>query len=100
MIKHVVMWKMKEDALGKTAKENAEKMVKELLALEDQVKELVYVEVGVDFLHSVRSFDVALFAQFKTVEDLNAYAIHPEHLKVIDFIKSVTKESVAVDFEI
>ncbi len=100
MIKHVVMWKMKEEALGKSGAENAEKMVKELLDLEDKIKELVYVEAGTDFVRSGRSFDVALFAQFKTKEDLDTYAVHPEHLKVVEFIKSVTKESVAVDFEI
>ncbi|MEA1982327.1 MAG: Dabb family protein, partial [Campylobacterota bacterium] len=35
---------------------------------------------------------------FASKEDLNSYAIHPEHLKVVAFIKSVAKESKVVDY--
>ncbi|HEY9202830.1 MAG TPA: Dabb family protein, partial [Sulfurimonas sp.] len=37
---------------------------------------------------------------FDTKEDLASYAIHPEHLKVVELIKSVTLESKVVDYEI
>ena len=35
-----------------------------------------------------------------SVDDLKVYQLHPEHLKVVDFVKTVSTERAAVDFEI
>jgi len=43
---------------------------------------------------------MSLYSKFNTKEDLKAYAIHPEHLKVVEFIKSVALESKVVDYEL
>ena len=37
---------------------------------------------------------------FDSKEDLQAYAVHPEHLKVVELIKRVTLESKVVDYTI
>lgn len=72
---------------------------KELLnALEGKISELVSMEVGVNFDTADRAFDLSLYSKFQTKEDLNAYAIHSEHLKVVEFIKSVASESKVVDY--
>lgn len=72
---------------------------KELLnALEGKINELVSMEVGVNFDTADRAFDLSLYSKFQTKEDLNAYAIHSEHLKVVEFIKSVASESKVVDY--
>ena len=94
MIVHIVMFKFKE--------ENRESNIlkaKELLnALEGKISELVSMEVGVNFDTADRAFDLSLYSKFQTKEDLNAYAIHSEHLKVVEFIKSVASESKVVDY--
>lgn len=94
MIVHIVMFKFKE--------ENRESNIlkaKELLnALEGKINELVSMEVGVNFDTADRAFDLSLYSKFQTKEDLNAYAIHSEHLKVVEFIKSVASESKVVDY--
>jgi stage III sporulation protein SpoIIIAA len=79
---------------------NIKEVVKRLNALVELISELKSMEVGVNFTDSERAFDLSLYSTFDTKEDLASYAIHPEHLKVVELIKSVTLESKVVDYEI
>jgi len=45
------------------------------------------------------NFDVVLISEFKTWADLQAYAVHPEHQKVVAFAKEVVSSRAAVDYE-
>ncbi len=96
MIVHIVMFKFQEE--NKTS--NLLKVEKELNNLVQKIDELKSIEVGIDFNQSDRAFDLSLYSTFETKEDLSAYAIHPEHLKVVTLIKSVTLESKVVDYTI
>jgi heme-degrading monooxygenase HmoA len=74
-------------------------MVKEKLnQLVDKIDGLKSMEVGVNFNESDRAFDLSLYSTFDSEEDLKKYAVHDEHLKVVDIIKNVTLESKVVDY--
>nr|WP_321265968.1 Dabb family protein [uncultured Sulfurimonas sp.] len=94
MIVHIVMFKFKDENKEK----NIEIIVRRLKALIDLVPALKSIEVGVDFNKSERAFDLSLYSTFETKEDLQIYAVHPEHLKVVELIKEVTIESKVVDY--
>ncbi|MDQ1268046.1 MAG: hypothetical protein QG560_689 [Campylobacterota bacterium] len=94
MIVHIVMFKFKDE----NKSSNIEEVTKRLNALEELIPTLKSMEVGVNFTVSDRAFDLSLYSTFETKEDLAAYAIHPEHLKVVELIKSVTSESKVVDY--
>ena len=94
MIVHIVMFKFKEENF----EANIEEVSKKLNALVPLIPELKCLEVGVDFSRSERAFDLSLYSTFSSKDDLKAYAIHPEHLKVVELIKSVTLESKVVDY--
>ncbi len=94
MIVHIVMFKFKDENKEK----NIQEVVKSLNALRELVPTLKSMEVGVNFTLSERAFDLSLYSTFDTKEDLAAYAGHPEHLKVLEFIKAVTLESKVVDY--
>lgn len=96
MIVHIVMFKFRNESKESNIKE----VVKRLNALVELIPELRSMEVGVNFTDSERAFDLSLYSMFDTKEDLASYAIHPEHLKVVELIKSVTLESKVVDYEI
>jgi len=96
MIIHIVMFKFKEENKASNLKTVKEK----LNNLVSQINELKSMEVGIDFNHSERAFDLSLYSTFDSKEDLNAYAVHEEHLKVVSLIKEVTSESKVVDYEI
>ena len=96
MIKHVVMWKFKEE----NREENMKKAREMLLALPPVISEIKKMEVYFDVNHTAASADMMLDTEFLTLEDLNFYAVHPEHLKVADFVKGVVESRVVLDSEI
>lgn len=96
MIKHIVMWKLKEE----NKMDSAQKIKKDLEALKGVIKGLNEIEVGIDFNKSDAAYDVVLYSTFDTKEDLNAYQIHPEHKKVGAFVAQVKVERIVVDYEV
>lgn len=102
MIRHIVTWKLKETAEGKTRQENAAVMKALLEDLPSKIDELKSAEVGVNILPRSNEMvsDVVLITECETEEDLKAYAGHPDHQKVVQFIKKVTEERRVVDYEV
>jgi len=94
MIVHIVMFKFKEQ----NREENTLEMKKKLEALVGVVPTLKSMEVGIDFSKSPRAYDLSLYSTFDDKDALQAYAIHEEHLKVVEFVKEMTIESKVVDY--
>ncbi len=95
MIKHIVMWKL----IDENKAENASKIKTMLEGLVGKVDELVSAEVGIDLAVDADAYDAVLVSTFKTVEDLKAYQIHPLHVEISSFVKSVRTDRKTVDFE-
>lgn len=96
MIVHIVMFEFKEQ----NKSENLAKVKDMLEKLVDLIPALKSMEVGIDISRSERSFDMVLTSTFDDLDALCEYAIHPEHLKVVDIIKNVTNLSKVVDYEL
>lgn len=94
MITHIVFFKLKDNR-----PEQVEVTAKILRDMEGKIEQLRSIEVGVDILHSERSYDIALITKFDSMADLDAYQVHPVHQKVIEHMSTVRESSVAVDFE-
>lgn len=99
MINHVVLFKLKEFATNNEKEQILDEIKSKLLALKPVISQLKHIEVGSHYLLQSPSFDVCLITHFDTIVDLNAYQIHPEHVKVGEFIKANTIGRAAVDFE-
>ena len=100
MIRHVVMWRFKTEAEGRTKLENMEELKRQLLALIPLIPEIKKMEIGFDVTHSDASADFMLTTEFESVDDLKIYAVHPEHLKVSGFVKNVVESRIVLDCEI
>ena len=98
MIRHIVFWKMKENAEGASGQENAQKMVEKFFSLKGQIEGLVSIEAGVDFNKSDAAYDIALVTTFNTVEDLNFYQTHPKHVAIVEFVRKVVEDRRVVDY--
>ncbi|WP_432666097.1 Dabb family protein [Wukongibacter baidiensis] len=98
MLKHVVMWRLKDMAEGKNKQENSEIMKEMLLSLENEIPEIKYIEVGLNINPTDAAYDIVLITHFNNEEDLKIYANHPEHLKVGEFIGKIRSERVVVDY--
>ncbi len=96
MIKHVVLWRFKEE--GKEA--NMAHARELLLALPALIPEIKKMKVYCDITHSEMSYDLMLDTEFDSVESLNTYIVHPEHKKVSAFVRSVIENRVSLDAEI
>jgi len=93
MIKHIVFIKLKDNN-----KANALK-IKELLGeLPSKIEELIDIEVGLNFDTADRAMDLSLYSTFASKKDLEIYANHKEHVKVIDFIKTCADYTKVVDY--
>ncbi|AIQ57710.1 Dabb family protein [Paenibacillus borealis] len=95
MIKHIVFFKLKDRSPDKV-----QETVAVLRNMEGRIPQLISIEVGADLIHSERSFDIALVTVVASMEDLQAYQVHPAHKEVIAHINEVKDVSVAVDYEI
>lgn len=103
MIRHVVMWKLKDEAEGATKEKNAEKMKLILEGLKVNIDEIKSVEVGINITEDDEeagtAFDVVLISDFETELDYTMYTRNAHHKKAIDFINSVIEERHFVDYK-
>ncbi|MCG8632445.1 MAG: Dabb family protein [Desulfobacterales bacterium] len=99
MINHIVMWRFKDTARGKTKTENMAEFAAMLENLVGIIPQIRHLEVGTNVIDSDTASDVVLNSRFDSLEDLDLYNTHPEHQKVIALAKEVVAERRAVDYE-
>jgi len=101
MIKHIVFFGLAENAEGKTRAENASLIKSELENLIHLIPELKKIEVGINCPNAAKTnYDIALYSEFDSMEDLDIYQEHPEHKKVGAYIGKVKTSRAAVDYEV
>ncbi|MDQ6969924.1 MAG: Dabb family protein [Mariprofundus sp.] len=93
MIKHIVMWKLRDKA-------DAAEIKIRLEALAGKIPGLLHIEVGIDFLASEQSADVVLYTELESREALQAYQSHPEHQAVVPIVKAAAIARTVVDYEV
>lgn len=92
MISHIVLFKLIE-------RSNAQKAMDVLLGMKGKIPQLRHLEIGVDVLHSERSYDLALLTKFDSMEEMKTYQAHPVHVDILKYMTSVRESSVTVDYE-
>lgn len=100
MIKHIVLWKVKESHEGRDKDYIVNKMKNDLEGLVGQINVIKSLNVGIDISGNDNNYDVCLVSEFNNMDDLNIYATDPRHLEVAKYIKEVAISRVATDFEI
>jgi len=97
MIRHIVLFKLHDEA-GKAV---GEKLAKELSSLKESTDGLMKEnEVAFDVAGKDNSYDLALNSLFANMDDLEKYATHPEHLKVLDSVKKSCSSTIKIDYEV
>ncbi len=98
MLKHIVMWRFRENAEGKSRREHALWMKENLEALVGVIPQIQTLEVGVNEFESDAAFDAVLTVTFLSKEDLDIYKVHPAHVAVSKHCESVRETRVVVDY--
>lgn len=98
MVKHIVIWKLKDIAAGNDKSTNAQLAKERLEALNGKIPGLLKLEVGVDFMRSESSGDIVLYSEHESREALNAYIEHPLHKEAGKFIREVVCARTSADY--
>lgn len=94
MIRHIVMWKFRENA-----EEEAEHFLSELAALKNQIPYIRSMRVTRSCVENAE-FDAVLEAEFDTLEDVHRYKIDPRHKAVSSFCSQIRTIRAAIDIEL
>jgi quinol monooxygenase YgiN len=100
MIKHIVMWKLKEHAEGAERAVNARKMKDMLDACSNVVPGILKFEAAVAQPGLEATYDVILYSEFVDKAALDAYQEHPQHQALKPFFGAVREGRQCMDYEI
>ena len=92
MVKHIVLYTLKEGVEKKAAVELIESV---LVPLVGKIPGLRHMEVKLAF----NGMDYALYSEFDSRESLEAYAVHPLHLEAKAHFHHLLATRVAADYE-
>jgi quinol monooxygenase YgiN len=98
LIRHIVMWNVRGDtAQDKSA--NVEQLRASFHSLRGRVPGLLHLEVGADTSGADYACDVVLVSEFESQAALEAYATHPEHLRVKQEVGDLRTARHQVDYD-
>lgn len=98
MVKHIVLFKLKDEAPAdkKLAAMNGFKAAIE--ALPEKIAVIRKIEVGLN-INPAESWSIALYSEFDTLEDVKSYAVHPDHVAAGKLLAEVKESRACVDYE-
>jgi len=100
VLKHIVMWKLKEQAEGADKATNASKMKALLDGCAGLVPGMLKFEAVLAQPGLEASYDVVLYSEFASREALDAYQEHPDHVAIKPFIGAIREARQCMDYEI
>jgi hypothetical protein len=98
MLKHIVMFRLKEFAENTDRATNTAQLKTMLLALPAQISQVLDLQVSTAIVLASAEYDLVLDSSFKTQADLDDYQSHPAHLLVRAFIGKVVESRYVVDY--
>lgn len=96
MVKHVILWQLKEEHNTPEVKRGIKTSLEALMG---KIPGLLEIAVETEGLSSSNA-DVMLYSVFTDEAALSAYATHPDHVHAADnFVRPFTKTRLCLDFE-
>jgi heme-degrading monooxygenase HmoA len=100
MLKHIVMWKLKDQAEGADKASNARKMKELLDPCANIVPGILKFEVALAQTGLEATYDVVLYSEFASKAALDAYQEHPQHVALKPFIGAIREARQCMDYEV
>lgn len=98
MVRHIVLFKLKNTLSKKEKLEVMQNFKAAIEALPAKISVIRHIEVGLN-MNPDEAFDIALNSEFDTLDDVNFYAKHPEHVAAAALLKEVKDSRACVDYE-
>ncbi len=100
MIKHIILWTLKEEFTESQKAEIKKNAKRELEALVGEVPGLLELKVQISYLPS-SNVELMLNSTLENEAALKAYADHPKHVAVANtFVRPYTATRSCIDYEI
>jgi hypothetical protein len=99
MVKHLVMWRLRERIRAADAMENKPQILQAVEAMRSGIDGLKALEIGFNRGGASDSADLALYSEFDSWEALQAYESHPLHDALKQLIGPMRAERRVVDYE-
>lgn len=97
MVKHIILWKLKDEHNNYDVKQGIKSGLEGLLG---KIPGLVEISVQTSSLKSSNA-DVMLYSVFEDEAALKGYAIHPDHVFVANtYVRPYTETRLCLDFEV
>jgi hypothetical protein len=100
MLKHIVMWKLKENAEGADKATNAAKLKEMLDACANIVPGILKFELALAHPALEATYDVVLYSEFASKSALDEYQEHPQHVALKPFIGAIREARQCMDYEV
>jgi hypothetical protein len=97
MIKHIVMWNVRGDDAQEKAQGIA-RLKQAFEGLRGKIPGMQHLEIGIDTSAVDYACDVVLYSEFESQQALDAYAVHPEHLRVRQELEGLRTARHQVDY--
>jgi len=99
MYKHVVLWKLKDFADGKSKEELCKEVKRRLDVLPAHISEIKGYETAINIGdYGASFFDVSLISTFENKDTFWNYTKYPVHDEVVAYITSVMEAEEIVDY--
>ena len=99
MLKHIVMWKLKDHAEGADKASNIVKAVALLRGCAQLTPETLAFEVATASPGLETTYDIVLYSVFTDRAALDAYQQHPDHVAIKPFLGAVVEQRQCMDYE-
>ena len=98
MLKHIVMWKVKEGVEGRSKEESAKLIKDNMEGLINLIPELEAIQLGINALEDKDSYDLVLNADFADEKALEIYKYHEDHQVSVKFASTMLYDRVVIDY--
>lgn len=100
MVKHIILWKLREDLSAEEKRERSLAIKQGLEGLKGQVPGLIDIHVQIDGRLETSNADIMLDSTLDSFESLKGYAVHPAHVAVANgYVRPYTAVRTCLDFE-
>ncbi len=100
MIKHILLFKIKDDVEGRSKAESIAIAVEKIKGMQGKIPGLLKAEAGADFSGGSLAADMIMYSEFDSKESLANYSDHPAHLEVGAYMVTIMSECQYVDYEV
>lgn len=100
MVKHIILWKLKEELSADDKKKILADMKENLEGLVGKVPGLIRMNIVINPLASSNA-EVMLDSDLESEEALKGYAVHPDHVQVANtYVRPYTEVRMCMDYTV